>query len=84
MDENVFSHFSGFDFLFVGVLSTLIFDRWTVIMLLLIYIFLTNRKIAGIESRQILIYIYSLVKSFLPKESEPKEGQKKRGRKRKS
>jgi len=74
MMDYIFSdafQFTRVDFFLGGLVVGFLFDRFTTLFMILIYICATNRKLAGVESQQILKScfrsIQSLVRSFTHK-----------------
>lgn len=75
MDENIFLNFSGVDFFLLGLTTGALFDRFTTLVLVVFYLFATNKKIGGIESHSVLKFCYQYVKNMLPSD-EKNEGEK--------
>ena len=85
MDENIFLNFSGVDFFLLGLTTGALFDRFTTLVLVVFYLFATNKKIGGIESHSVLKFCYQYVKNMLPSDEKGEKGEsvEKKGGRRK-
>jgi len=81
MDGNIFLNFSGVDFFLLGLTSGALFDRFTTLVLVLFYVFATNKNIGGIESHSVLKFCYRYVKNMLPSEEKEEGKEKETGKK---
>lgn len=69
-DKKFFMNLSGSDFFLIGLFFGCLFNTFTTISLVLLFLLMTNRQIAGVETWTYIQigyhFLYHLIKSSLP------------------